>query len=197
MKHRLAFLLVLIVTSGSAPASGAGLLCGTVRDGTTAAPVPMAGIFLYQSNAYTGLHTATDIDGAYCIADIPPGTYDLQVRVNNFETAWMSDVVVEDVTTSVDISSGFPARLNSPWPNPAGSTVHLGFAIGAAGDAELSVYDVRGRRLHFWSGHAQPGELTFPWNFIDESGRPASSGVYFVRLRVGDRVLSRSFVRVR
>ena len=197
MRHRLVLLIVLLLGFASAPAIAAGLLCGTVRDGATAAPVDAAGVFLYQSNAYTGLHAATDVAGSYCIAEIPPGTYDLQVRVNDYETAWVSNVEVEDVATSVDISSGFPARIISPWPNPAGSTVNLGFAIGTAGDVELSVYDLRGRRLHSWVGRAEPGELTIPWNFIDESGRPAASGVYFVRLQVGGRVLSRSFVRVR
>lgn len=195
----LVVLLVGFLASVSVPAAalGAGVLCGTVRDAQTTQPVPSAGVFLYQSNAYTGLYGATGVDGAFCIDEVPAGIYDVQVRVDDYETAWVAGVEVSDVTTSVDISSGVPMSLQAPWPNPAGSVVHFGFASGVSAPVELAVFDVRGRRLHTWTGHPEPGSLTVPWGFVDQTGREVPSGVYFVRLRIGDRQLTRSFVRIR
>ena len=82
-----------------APAYAAGILCGTVRDAVTANPIVGAGIFLRQTTGqYTGFNGATDATGHYCISGIPAGTYDLEVRLDDYQVAYRRGVVVNDVT---------------------------------------------------------------------------------------------------
>jgi hypothetical protein len=84
--------------------------------------------------------------------------------------------------------------LAPPYPNPSGATgVRLEFTLPQAGEANLELYDVAGRRV--WShamGTLPAGQHSAEWNGRDASGRRAPSGVYFVRLRtsVGEKRVS-------
>ena len=86
----LATALVAILIAAAAP-SLAGSVCGTVRDALTNQPVPQAAIFLFDNaNQYTGLYAGTDVNGHYCVNNVPDGTYTLQVRVNDYLVATVS-----------------------------------------------------------------------------------------------------------
>ncbi len=55
---------------------------------------------------------------------------------------------LEAGVTSVEATAVPPVLdLSTPLPNPASSTVSLRYATGRRGPVELSVYDVRGRRV--------------------------------------------------
>ena len=175
----------------------AGTLCGTVRDAQTLDPVAQAGIFLYQANSYTGLNTASDGAGHYCLSDVPAGTYDIEVRVNDYQTAWVSGVEVVDDATAVDLFSSVPAELDAPWPNPAGSQVFFRYRLGTQVPVRLLVYDLRGRVIRGWAGQGGVGSTELRWDFRDDTGHPVASGLYYVQLHAGERVLTRRLVRIR
>lgn len=73
------------------------------------------------------------------------------------------------------------------WPNPFNPRVTLEYALSAAGPVDISVYDMRGRKvrqlLRQSSGQAR-GSLT--WDGRNDAGQQLSSGVYFVMVR-GER----------
>ena len=193
---RILFLSVL-VTGLVVSSVLAGTLCGTVRDAQTLNPVPAAGIFLYQSNVYTGLNTASDNAGQYCLSAVPSGTYDIEVRVDDYQTAWVTGVEVPDDATAVDLFSSVPAELDAPWPNPSGSQVFFRYRLGTTVPVRLLVYDVRGRVIRGWAGRGGTGETELRWDFRDDTGHPVASGLYFVQLHAGERVLTRRLVRIR
>ena len=67
------------------------------------------------------------------------------------------------------------------------------YALDRTGDATLEVFDPAGRRLRTVEMRgAAPGLHTWIWNASDENGRAVPSGVYFVRLRSGQRTSSGS-----
>jgi hypothetical protein len=69
------------------------------------------------------------------------------------------------------------------------------YAIDRSGDASLEVFDPAGRRLRTLEMQgAVPGLHSWVWNGNDEAGRRAPAGVYFIRLRCGQRVASGSGV---
>ncbi len=83
-------------------------------------------------------------------------------------------------------------------PNPARPSCQVQFSLPAASAIDLDVYDVAGRRLRrLWSGTLGPGAHAFAWDGDDEAGRPAASGVYFLRLEAGGASRSEKLVLLR
>ena len=190
------FLLIVGLMAGSRSAF-AGTICGTVRDGVTLQPVSNAAVFLFdQFDQYTGLYAGTDGAGHYCIGDVAAGTYTIQVRVNNYVTAVVRNVLVDDAT-DVDVTTRPPLFLDNPWPNPATTGVSFRLNAPAGAETTLEVYDVRGRLVMGWRGAAPLGDRTINWNLKDAGGNPVASGVYLVRLRAGGSEMVRRLVRIR
>ncbi len=95
--------------------------------------------------------------------------------------------------------SGTPAlALMSPHPNPLRGLARLEFSVSnerAGQGYQLSVLDVSGRQVRIVDqGVAQPGFRAVDWDLRSSNGRPLSGGVYFLRLKVGDWVQTRTIV---
>ncbi len=177
----------------------AGTLCGTVTETQSGAPVAYAGVFLRTpTGEYTGINGATDAAGSFCIASVPAGTYDLEIRVDHEQVAYVRGVVVTTSTTDVDVTAA-PAgtRLSAPVPNPARAVTHLAWTLASPSRVRIAIYDLRGRFVRGWSGAAiAPGSHSTEWDLRDASGRPVAPGVYFVRLDTDRLHLSRTIVRL-
>jgi hypothetical protein len=184
-------------------AHATGTLCGTVRDASTNAVVAGAGIFVFTtSGTFTGFEGVSDLAGAFCIAGIPAGTYDLQVRRDHYRTTHVRNVVVTEDVTGVEI--GVPPASGSllpPSPNPARDRVEFRVRVDSPGTVRLEVFDVRGRRLKGWlAENATAGARVVTWDFRGAEGRVAPAGSYMVRLTLatasGVSTVSRTFTRV-
>lgn len=184
----------------AAPPARAGTLCGTVRDAVTGAPIARAGVFLRQLDwSYTGLYAASAADGGWCLNAVPAGTYNLDVRVDDYRLGTVRNVVVTDGASGVDVSvQRPPAAIEALWPNPALGQVSFRLRLGQDGPATAAVYDVAGRRLRAWTdGDAAAGERLLEWDFHDDHGREVPAGRYYLRLEAGGQVVTRPFARVR
>jgi hypothetical protein len=189
--------LALLFFLGAAPCR-AGSICGTIRDGVTLQPVPNAAVFLFDDlDQYTGLYAGTGVDGHYCITSIPAGTYTIQVRVDNYVTAVVRGIDVQDDATAVDVTTRPPLFLDQPWPNPATNEVTFRLDAPDGADTRLEVYDVRGRLVMGWQGAGPAGSRTIRWDLRDTDGAAITSGIYLIRLRAGGNEIVRRFVRLR
>ena len=193
LRLSLAAILWVSVLMGSAIA---GSICGIVRDANTSQPVSNAGVFLYQNDVYANLHGVSDVAGLYCVDDVPNGSYDLVVRVNNYETARINGVLV-DSATAVDILSSAPAEFDAPFPNPSSGSVALRYRLGRAMPVRIEIFNLRGQRVRSWGGPAPAGQGEVRWDFRDSSGQSVVSGSYVVRFSVEDRVLLRTIHRIK
>ena len=193
-------LLAACLVLGVALPTWAGSLCGTVRDQQTSGGVAYAGIFLRTTaGAFTGIYGATDVTGAFCIANVPAATYDVEVRVDNYQVGYLRGVVVTTSSTDVELPATMAGlRFVAPAPNPARTATQFSWTLGSAGWARLSIFDARGRLVRAWASAAlSAGEHSQAWNLTDAAGRPVDASFYFVHLDtpVGGRV--RALVRVR
>lgn len=161
-----------------------GTLCGTIRDAQTQAPVPRAGVFLRTPvGGYTGYHAATGNDGAFCLAGIPAGTYDLEVRVDAYRVAYQRNVVINDSVSGVDLLVPPPLlHLAPPSPNPARGAVRLGFELKEPGPVRLLVFDAQGRLVRGWESDLPAGEHAVAWDLRTADGAHVAAGFYLVRL---------------
>jgi hypothetical protein len=92
---------------------------------------------------------------------------------------------------------GVPAvsALTGAWPNPFNPRVTVSFAMAQAGDARLSVCDLRGREIAVLTQADLPaGEHTAVWQGQDASGRPLPSGTYLAVLRTAGGVSATKLV---
>jgi hypothetical protein len=101
-------------------------------------------------------------------------------------------VGVGDPLRSDDLS------LAPPAPNPARNGILVRFTLPREADVSLAAFDPAGRKLaDLERGRLPAGEHRVTWNFRDASGRELAAGYYVLKLRVGDRVLAQSGIRVR
>jgi hypothetical protein len=83
-------------------------------------------------------------------------------------------------------------------PNPFGPSTSIAFTLARAGRVELGVYDVLGRKVRSLARAQsfEPGPHRMKWDGMDDAGRGAASGVYFVRLEVEGGRWTRMVIRV-
>lgn len=181
--------VVVAVALGAllANSAAAGTLCGKVHDTATGAPVDRAGIFVRTTaGAYTGMYGATNAAGNFCIAAVPAGTYDLEVRVDDYRVGWMRNVVVTGTSTDVDLRADpVPVRFAPPAPNPARRSVTFRWTQAAEAATELVVTDFQGRLVRRWAGRVGAGSHETSWDLADVSGQSVRPGIYVVRLQSG------------
>ncbi len=80
-------------------------------------------------------------------------------------------------------------QLLAAAPNPFNPRTEIAFSLDRAEEVELAVFDMRGRQVTtLLSARLEGGRHRVAWNGDDSAGRPASAGVYLVRLRAGATV---------
>ncbi len=111
----------------------------------------------------------------------------------------------EDLVSAVDD----PLQLEStrvtfaaPFPNPASSRTALSYALPAAAQVKLQIFDVRGHLVRTLAdGQKEAGRHEVFWNGTHTNGRRVALGLYLARLTVGgaggleERVQKISLVR--
>ena len=125
-----------------------------------------------------------------------PGEHPVLLMITSNDPAHPTTPVVLTVyvvpVTGVD--DGVPDRLvlRGATPNPFNPATDIRFGLPAAARTTLRVFDVSGRLVRtLVDGPLSAGAHTRRWDGRDESGRDASSGVYFVRLLAGaDRAIT-------
>jgi len=104
----------------------------------------------------------------------------------------LADGIVTDVPSGGAPAAAFVLALEPNRPNPFRPETEIAFTIPSAGPVELSVYDVGGRAVRRLAAGARPaGRHAVTWDGRDDRGRRVTAGVYFCRLVVSDRTLTR------
>jgi hypothetical protein len=119
-------------------------------------------------------------------AAVEPGrTY--RYRVDVVESGASVTSFETSITTPVMESS-----LEQNYPNPLHRATEVRYAVREAARVTLTVHDVTGRLVRVLENRVMdPGSHVATWDRRDERGAPVAGGVYFYRLRAGERVLER------
>jgi len=77
------------------------------------------------------------------------------------------------------------------YPNPFNPETVIEFGLPEAGTVEAVVYNVLGEKVRtLTSEHYEAGWHRLTWQGADDAGRPAGSGIYLLKIRTGDKVLT-------
>jgi hypothetical protein len=106
-----------------------------------------------------------------------------------------TEVRSQKVSVKLDV---VPLMLRQNYPNPFSASTEIGFSIDRKSNVTLSIYDVTGKRIHTILNRAMPpGIYLEQWDGRDENGKSVASGIYFYRLKTGQKALTRKMVLMR
>jgi hypothetical protein len=139
----------------------------------------------------------------YQITGRPEGEYFYQVRARDAQGQWSGqsnrERAVVHIESSVDESPlPLDITLYQNYPNPFNPSTAISFKIPNRSHVELSVYNVTGAKIATLIDSdlgAGSHRLIFDANDVD--GRAVSTGVYFYRLNVGDKTITRKMVLIK
>ena len=103
-------------------------------------------------------------------------------------------------TAGLEMSDGQPRNfeLEKNYPNPFNSGTVIPFSLSSETEVHLQVFDVLGRPVvNLVAGRLQAGRHRVHWEGRDTGGQLVPSGIYFYRLRSGNRAESRKMTLVR
>ncbi|MFC1800342.1 T9SS type A sorting domain-containing protein [Candidatus Eisenbacteria bacterium] len=124
-----------------------------------------------------------------------PGIYQEAV-LDEFTFVPEGTAGIDEDTEEVPIAGG--SRISLARPNPFGPQTTITYSLKRGGMVDISVFDVRGRRLRtLVEGYAHAGDHDIVWDGTDDSGAWAAPGVYLYRLRTGDIVETRRIVKLK
>jgi hypothetical protein len=129
---------------------------------------------------------------------------DLEVReIEGGYELWMSCLgrgiaVLDIITDPVGISDQTqtkPGSALSVFPNPASEKAAIGFNLDNTGFADLSVYDIHGRKIKaLISRSLDKGRHNADWDLTDQGGNRIEQGVYIVRLLNSENIRSAKII---
>ncbi|MDM7924590.1 MAG: CotH kinase family protein [bacterium] len=109
---------------------------------------------------------------------------------------WMDEAIA-----SFSPDSGLPGfkpesfGLEANYPNPFNAATTIRFSLASAGPAEVTVFDVIGRRVRTLVREKLPaGPHALVWDGFSDSGEPTQSGVYVYSLQTADRTISKKMI---
>jgi hypothetical protein len=131
----------------------------------------------------------------------PPGpvgnTYVVKFLVTTVSGGTDAILALLTTVSALEPSAARPegqAYAAKAWPNPTHGGPALATPIQPGATAELTVFDLAGRRVATIRG---PSNGTVIWNGISADGRPAKGGLYLYRLEIGAERHEGKFVLVR
>jgi endo-beta-N-acetylglucosaminidase D len=109
---------------------------------------------------------------------------------------WDGATSVEDASMGSGAAVGLALHVNEP--NPFGPATTIRYDLSRGSDVSLRVFDVEGRAVRaLVSEWKDAGGQTITWDGRDEAGELLPGGIYFVRLRAGDREITRKAILLR
>jgi hypothetical protein len=101
---------------------------------------------------------------------------------------------------TADVPNSAPPEFSfaRPSPNPVRASLTLRYALPRQAAVRLGIFDITGRRVRDLVSRAETaGEHTIQWDLRDERGEAVGVGVYFARLEVDRRTLTRKLMALR
>ena len=139
-----------------------------------------------------------------------PEAWDDSIKVTRIKRIWAKlpaganktsesrpgdDPVPELLTTEYQQPVAYTFSLQQNHPNPFNPNTWIDFSVDSEQSVDLSIYDITGHLIQrLVSRKLNPGLYCEEWDGRDVQGREVASGVYFLRLKAGDRVLTKKMV---
>jgi hypothetical protein len=89
-------------------------------------------------------------------------------------------------TLGLTVARVYHNHLEQNFPNPFNPSTTIAFSLKDAGNVNLTIYDVAGRRVrNLVDEHRDRGVYKITWDGMNDSGSRVASGVYFYKMITG------------
>jgi len=86
-------------------------------------------------------------------------------------------------------------NVQNPYPNPFKNYTTIGYNLLSPGYVEVSVYNIGAQKIRsLFAGEQKPGNYTFRWKGNNVSGQKVQPGIYFVKIRIKDRIITKKVI---
>lgn len=166
---------------------------------TGASPVFPIGSRHVVNVVQIGNALSVSVDGSLVVSftdeERPYSAGMIGLYVEDAEARFEDVAVSAPPSVAAGASSADDARAPQKFLSPSLASGGSGAATFGPGAAEVSIYDLRGRRVFHGS---QQGSSPIVWNCTDGMGRVEESGVYIAKIRTtGSGVVYQSFALVK
>ena len=81
------------------------------------------------------------------------------------------------------------------YPNPANGPISIQYKIESANEALVEFIDINGKTVKtFPQKQNKAGSYTVIWDGLDQKGSYTKSGIYFCRITIGGKVISKKLI---
>jgi len=88
--------------------------------------------------------------------------------------------------------------LHQNYPNPFNPSTTIAYSLQQAGEVEIKIFDLQGRKVRSLVRANQPaGEYSVVWDGRDAAGQAVSSGTYFYQIEAGEFQSTRRMLLLR
>ncbi len=160
-------------------------------------------------NAYQGnFDIVESIDIIDLIGRLDAGYYSYLIDVNFYSWDWNDEEYVQtdadftrgyfavgEVEVNESLGTTFPYQfsIHAAYPNPFNSDATIHFTLDKTSSVQLMLYDLIGREIDLlYSGQLSAGD-----HQANINGQGLKSGMYIVRMRVGERVVNKKLTFIK
>ena len=86
-------------------------------------------------------------------------------------------------------------NISQNYPNPFNPSTHFNYNLPESGIIELAIYDIEGKMIYkFHDGFQRAGNHNVLWTGIDYNQKKVSSGIYFCRLKMESKIITKKMI---
>ena len=195
-----------INNSGTGLVGGKVTICMLCKQGGTGAPAAGIKLVLVDSKGKCYGVTHTDFDGNFSFGNLAIQDYYIwvdkpmvenanapmitlkagQEKQDNLKLTLYPTYLSEDMTTGISTASQISDMLQV-YPNPFQSTTNISYTLNQASDVSLEVYDLIGKKIATLVNSVQSSG-SYQVEFNPTGYSSAKSGMYLIKMRVGDNM---------
>ena len=115
-------------------------------------------------------------------------------RKTDWEGAGMPTTDVEEAVNSLPTEFS----LSQNFPNPFNPTTSIVFSLAKTGHVKISIYNMLGQKIQdLVNQKVIAGTHEVAWNGKDQSGKAASSGIYFYRMETDSHIAMKKMTLIK
>ena len=149
------------------------------------------GLFLVEPvemGEYTQIAQEVEFEDVYCFDFYPMYTPNFLFGTDNGIYLLYGGIGEDDNTLPVSSSC-------CCYPNPFNPETTISFSMSEASEVEIDIYSIKGQKVKtLLAGSRAIGKHSVVWAGDDDMGQKVGSGVYFIRLEIDDKVITRKAV---